>query len=183
MRLKRIISILSIVVAFLLANNFSYSAKEVSSEPEIKNIFFDLGYGQYKTSFALGFRYWFAGLSIGVTGIDPGIPGYTNDLRYQPSSKKFNEERYTSLCVSGDLYYYYDISDLSLFANIGYYSQADTILAYYPENDTRYTYKNENKSGITFGLGGQYSVSSSIMLGLGYHSKRGIYAQLGIFWF
>lgn len=149
----------------------------------VKDILFDLGYGEHNLSFGFGFRYDFIGLSIGVTGFDNDIPNYQTDLRDQPADKDFEERHYTTICVSGDLALYYDINDeFSVFGNVGYYAQADTILAYYYSDETLYRYKDESITGVAFGVGLQYFISDYFTIGAAWHNKRGAYLQLGYYW-
>ena len=181
--MKKILPFITLALLLLVNPLWAEESEEEYEFLPVKDILFEGGYGVHNVSIGFGFRYDFIGLTIGATGFDNDIPPYQNDLSLQPSVKDFEEKKYTSNVVSIDLSYYYDLNDdFSLYGSIGYYSQADTILAYYYEDDSFYRYKNENVSGITFGAGFQYFISKYMTLGLAYHNKRGALLQLGFYW-
>jgi hypothetical protein len=151
----------------------------------IKDIFIDFGYGADKFGIGLGFRYWNLGASFGITGLGISLPDY-DKTTYLNRTESVNTERYASIAVTTDLYYFYDFNEkYTVFANIGYAVGTDTILARKASStDTRlYRWGSENNSEITFGLGVQYFFEKWIGLGVGYHTRRGIFAQFNYFWF
>lgn len=155
---------------------------------QFKMVFGDLGYGPRNLSAAVGFRYAFLGVDIGLGGIIRDIPNYIWPSKEFPMPKAGNyaEEKFARLSVSFDFLYYYDVSDFSFFAGLGYYSQTDTVLAKSYEDLTRNIYfrlREERKSGLCFTLGGQYFISDMIAVGVGYHTKKGIFLEVGYFWY
>ena len=185
-----------------------------SEEPEtptgpIKNIFLDIGYGSMGLSSALGFRYSTFGLSIGIAGFASPRPKFAqidgiiqNEMTRYPAN--FTDERYTTICVGANLYYYidftgynlmdYQLDDFSAFLDIGYGMQSDSIIkkrvspASTQGNDTRdvgQTYgpgRAETINDFTYGGGIQWRIMESTNIALGYHSKNGVYLQVGYYW-
>jgi hypothetical protein len=153
-----------------------------------KGVYFDLGYsGPAGLSAALGFRYWFASVNIGLAGFANKVPNYAYDYIAikpgQPLPPNYTEERYPAVIVTGDLSFHYEVTDkITAFASIGYFSQQDTILAYDYKNDLRYYYQYYTTAGACFGVGGEYSVQDDMNLGIGYHTKRGIFARITYIW-
>ncbi len=151
----------------------------------VKDIFIDLGYGAEKFGIGIGFRYWNFGASFGLTGIGVSLPDY-DKTTYLNRTENVITEKYASIAVTTDLYYFYDINDkYTAFVNFGYSVGTDTILARKASsNDDRlYRWGSENNSELTFGLGFQYFFEKWIGLGVGYHSRRGVFAQFNYFWF
>lgn len=144
-------------------------------------IFGELSYGTLGLGVSAGFRYSFVSLSIGFSGFAQSIPNSIQPSIYQPFPKKGNyqEEDYPYVCVYGDAGFYFDIGKFSIFTTLGYFSQSDTILA--REFDTNYLYKYRVKteSGLCFGGGVEYLFNPNFIFGIGYHTKKGIFLQLG----
>ena len=99
-------------------------------------------------------------------------------------------EKYSSIHVTTDLYYFHDINDqFTVFGNIGYGVGTDSVLAHHKDDQSTanknrlYAIGTETNSGITFGLGVQYFLEEWVGFGIGYHSRRGVYAQFNYFWF
>ncbi len=199
---------LSIVLAFLALVNLSlYSQQENEDEyyddeeeyydeiplpSEWSHLWLDLGYGGSGVSAAIGYRYWFLGASLGVSGFSADIPrtasrypGDNIDITSLPKKK------YPSNVVCGDVYGFYDLKKITLYANFGYYSSIDTVLRFNPDNNAYYRDKPETNSGISWGFGAQYplylleadnKIYEQLTLGAGYHSKFGIYLSLDYRW-
>lgn len=150
-------------------------------ENTLMMIFGELSYGTLGLGVTAGFRYSFVSLSIGFSGFAQSIPNSIHPSIYQPFPKSGNyqEEEYPYVCVYGDAGFYYDIGKFSLFATVGYFSQSDTILAREFDTNYLYKYKVKTESGICFGGGVEYLFNPNFIFGLGYHTKKGIFLQLG----
>lgn len=177
-----------------LFQNSTSKTQVPASEPYEKQIILNLGYGPNGAGFAFGGRYWVFGATLGVTGFSSGIPAYVTDyVQVQSKPKVFELRTYTSTVVCGDLSYYYDIGDFSLFATLGYFSQLDTILEYSDKGYFAHTpYASKTVSGLTYGLGFQYVLESiaedyfffkPLAIGLGYQNKYGGYFQIAYRWY
>lgn len=169
-----------------------YSEEEYQGNDIFKSIFIDAGYGTNKFGFGLGFRYWNLGFSFGLAGLGESIPHY---FTYREGGNitpatAVDIEKYSSIHVTTDLYYFHDINDeFKVFGNIGYGVGTDSVLAHHKDdqgtsNKNRlYSIGTETNSGITFGLGVQYFLEEWVGFGIGYHNRRGVYAQFNYFWF
>lgn len=175
-----------------MPNLFSHpTEEEYEYAADYKALQFDLGYTNYSgLSAALGFRYWLFSFSIGLSGFANKIPAYSMDSYsvninpMQPLPNGYEEEKYGALLVTADLGFHYDITEnIGLFASIGYYSSTDTLLAYNYSKDIRYYYKYYVSDGIAFSVGGDYFLTDQIKAGLGYHTRRGIFARISYIWF
>ena len=188
--------ILFILLGIALINLSAVSLFSQQSEEEYeyvtdyKALQVDLGYSSYAgISAAVGFRYWLFSFSIGLSGFANSIPAYSMDNYsvninpMQPLPTGYEEEKYGALLVTADLGFHYDITeDIGLFASIGYYSATDTLLAYNYTKDIRYFYKHYVSDGVAFSLGGDYFVTDVIKAGLGYHTRRGVFARISYIW-
>lgn len=179
------------------ADNNSEITQEQTSH--IKNIFFDLGYGGRGVSFGLGFRWWNFSAGLGLAGILSYVPKYRYPGIGEPNpmfgnSTSFSDaEKFPSTTVSFDFSYYYDISDFSIFATLGYYVQSDSVFKKYlgsqsePDKNNYignyYSVGSANETGLAWGLGLQYFITENINTALAYHNKKGIYLQIGYFWY
>lgn len=186
--------VIFVLVALLLTGSLSqvnsqyyYDDEEeeeltlTNREETIMMIFGEMSFGTLGLGLTAGFRYSFVSLSIGFSGFAQSIPNSLHPSIEQPFPKKGNykEEEYPYVCVYGDAGFYYDIGKFSIFATVGYFSQSDTILA--REYDTNYLYKYRVKteSGVCFGGGVEYLFSPNFLFGVGYHTKKGLFLQLG----
>jgi opacity protein-like surface antigen len=157
----------------------------------MKAIHADLGFfGPAGLSGALGFRYWFASFTLGLSGLMKDIPNYSTygyDLGIYPQSPlpaNYDAKSYPALIVTGDFSFYYEVvKKVTGFGSIGFYSQQDTVLAWDFTDDVYYFWKNKKSSGVCFGLGAEFDYNESMKVGLGYHTKRGLFARLTYFWF
>ncbi len=167
-----------------LTNETANHSQSDAPQGMMKSAFVDGGFGQGGMSLGFGFRYWNLGLSLGLSGIGKNLPPHSQQWIMENEI----QDRYTypSMWVTGDIYYFYDLNDeFTIFGNVGYGVGTDSILAT-KRGDThqsKYFYRIENKSSVTFGAGVQYFLQNQIGLGLGYHNKRGIYAQVSYYWF
>lgn len=165
--------------------------EEYEYATDYKALQLDLGYTNYSgLSAAIGFRFWLFSFSIGLSGFANKIPAYSMDSYsvninpMQPLPSGYEEEKYGALLVTADLGLHYDITEnIGLFASVGYYSATDTLLAYDFRKDVRYYYKYFVSDGVAFSLGGDYFITDQIKAGLGYHTRRGIFARLSYIWF
>lgn len=192
MKKRYFILLLAILV---LGINYAQSSPTSEEEYEIVRdynaIQVDLGYTNHTgISAALGYRYWLFSLSIGLSGFANKIPPYSMDsysVNINPMSplpNGYEEEKYGALLVTFDVGFHYDINEnLGLFGSIGYYSATDTLLAYNYTKDIRYYYKYYITDGIAFGAGADYFFSDNVKVGLGYHTRRGIFARLSYVWY
>jgi hypothetical protein len=172
----------------LSLNSLSGQDESVDNEtdenlPPIKSLFADLGYGFIGASGALGFRYSFLGLSIGAAGFNNSVPAHAYGVgggQVQPAGTE--EKIYTTIAVCGDFYFYHKIQSFTIFADLGYFSQSDTVLWRDIKTGDFTFARSQNKDGITFGAGIQFNVAKDINVGVGLHSKFGIYAQIAYLW-
>lgn len=182
-----------LMLIFPQSGSLNTQTDEIEYEiPPTKMVFGNVGYwkydygekGKYDFSLAIGARYWFAGLSIGIAGFGKALPPYRTDTILR-TDRIATTEKYTTLVVTVDASGYYDISNrVSLFGSIGFFTQKDSILARpYDINDPNlYRYKDETKLGLSIGAGFQYFLDEDFSLGLGFHTKNGFYAQVGYWW-
>ena len=149
-----------------------------------KNVMFNLGYGTRGPSGSLGFRYWLFGFQIDATGFSSKIPSSVNYLKPTGDVKV---EKYGSIAVSGDILIYHDFTEeWSGFASIGFYSQIDSLFDREISSGALYTHQpvTEVTNGICFGFGAQYyfKTINNLEIGLGYHTKNGVFVQVGYWW-
>lgn len=155
----------------------------------LKGLVFDFGIGLDGGSMAFGFRYGILSAHMGFAGLFQNIPNYsyTNPIGVnlnpnEPLPNGYSEEEYTGTSVFGDIGVHLAyLETLNFFANVGYFTQQDTILARSPEG-SYYRYVYRAYDGITFGGGVEYTVSRWFRLAAGYHSKRGVFARFTYTW-
>lgn len=193
--MKRFVSTLMIVA---LLSNFIFTSKISQANasddlPPLKGLFFDFGGGGDGLSGALGFKYSFASLSIGVVGFTNDIPNYSQvpptGIYFnanEPLPSGYEAEKHTGIIVCFDAGFHYEYYPWTFFGTVGYYTQQDSVLAKEVRNDgrkpSRYSYKVENSQGVSFGGGANYAITDNVSLGLGLHTKRGVYAQFTYVW-
>lgn len=174
-------------------DTYEVGGNETTNSQYYKNIFFDLGYGARGLSFGAGFRWWVFSAGIGLTGIldkSANAQGWSNayGIPYPANgSSVYETEKFPSATVSLDLSYYYDYEEFSPFITLGYYVQSDSVFAkytgeVYQYQGVRFPIGSENKTGLAFGIGCQYYPWESVNVALGYHNKKGVFAQIGYFW-
>lgn len=180
-------------VSFGFTNQLNNVYADDDFEP-IKAIFIDVGGGGNGMSAALGFRYSFASLSVGLAGFTNKIPNYAltppTGVYFnptQPLPSGYTEDKHLGLIVSFDAGFHLDyFYPYTFFATVGYFTQQDSVLAKEVRIDgrspNRYAYRVENTDGFAFGGGGNYQISDYVALGLGLHTKRGIYGQFVYTW-
>jgi outer membrane protein assembly factor BamA len=155
-----------------------------------KAVFFDLGFGgPAGLSGGLGFRYSYFSFTLGLSGFANKVPAYqinnygTGINASQPLPVGYSQESYSALIVTGDFGFNYEIvPKITAFASIGYYSQQDTILAHDYKQDLRYYYKYYTSSGLCYSIGGEYAITDDINVGIGYHTKRGVFGRIAYTW-
>lgn len=182
------IMFIAIIISFSLPLNSQESKSAGSSK--VQGLMFDLGYGPSKLSAAVGYRWWMFSASLGIAGFANDLPNYARTSPTgviispnQPLPSGYEADRYTSIDVFGDLGFHYDFYPFSAFAMLGFYNAQDSILAKNIETGSRFRYATETKSGMSFGLGGEYIYSDNITIGAGYHTRRGIFARFTYTWF
>jgi opacity protein-like surface antigen len=190
--------ILLIAIA-LNAGVTSYSQEVEEEETEyteevsnrMKAIHADVGYfGPAGLSAALGFRYWFASFTLGLSGLTSNIPNYSpygyelGIYPHSPLPANYISKNYAALVVTGDFSFYYPVlKKVNVFGTLGFYSQQDSVLAWDITDDVYYFWRNKKTSGFCFGAGAEFDYQDNLKLGIGYHTKRGLFARLAYFWF
>lgn len=155
----------------------------------LKGFAFDLGYGLDGGSLAFGFRYGVLSAHMGFAGLLQFMPTYSftppPGVRLNPNEPLptgYSESEYTGTSVFGDIGYHLAyLETLTFFANVGFYSQQDTVLARSPEG-TYYRYATRSSDGITFGAGAEFVMSRWVRLAVGYHTKRGVFGRFTYTW-
>ncbi len=127
---------------------------------------------------------------MGLNGLVNGMPNYAHYIpnlnlsQNQPLPNGYIEEKYVGLIVSGDISVFLSsFGEFTVSPSIGYYSQADSILARDIQTGDRVMWKTEVHSGITFGLGIDYPFKDSYAIGLLAHTKRGIGLRFTYIWY
>lgn len=183
-------NLFTIALSILLIFCFVSPVNSMSNQhPKIKGLMFDLGYGGSGLSAAIGYRWWYFSGSLGLAGFANDLPSYAKYpptgvvlSANQPLPSGYEEDRYTSIDVFGDVGLHYDFYPYSAFVQIGFYNAQDSILAKNIESGSKYRYKVENSAGISWGLGLEYIFTKSITVGAGYHTRRGGFARLTYTW-
>lgn len=185
--MKNLISVLILICSsFLLfsQNNFWGS--------NIKTAFGELGYSKLKLSAAGGLRFWNVGVSIGLAGFANPKPKYiypTNTPPYTlPKEYEREEYKFTFVLVTTDFHYFLDIfDDFTISPSFGFFVQQDSVLVRSKrQSDYGQLYffgKTVNSTGVNFGLAIDYFYSEMITVGIGYHTRRGIFLRIGYYWF
>jgi len=179
----------TIILSFLLIPVSQLNAGSDSYElPPVYVLFGNVGYdSKTELTAAIGFRYWFFGVSLGLAGFAKNLPAFRKDVIIK-ESEIGSTETFTKMVFHGDVNLYWDLNPkVSLFGMVGYYSKSDSILArkVYQITDPDnyyYKYKANTSSGFCFGIGGHYFFESQLLIGLGYHSISGFFAQVGYWW-
>ncbi len=142
-----------------------------------------IGYGGAGLCFNAGYRYTNYSLQLGLSGIANDIPNYTLRDRINANKDPYTDKQnHEALILSLDGGYHYNIDKFTLFGNLGYFWQTDTVLARRTDgvDDNLHLLGTETESGVCFGLGAYYYISDMVDLGLGFHSKHGVYATAAI---
>ncbi len=157
----------------------------------IKGAFVDLSVGSPGFGIGAGFRYAFVGFNLGLIGLTNSSPVYALQYppgvvihRDRPLPSGYEEEKFLSSMLTGDVVFYADILEkISLNASIGHYARNDSILAKRIDTGSKYIYKNETESGLCFGVGAEYVLNDNFNVGAGYHTQRGVLFRLTYLWF
>ncbi|MFH1049764.1 MAG: hypothetical protein V1779_02400 [bacterium] len=192
----RYLILLPVILMIGLSNSsLLFSQTEVDSEfPDDEEydwvyLNLDLGYGSSGPGGALGFRYRFLGLGISATGFATDIP--KTSPQQSGNQSNLQQKSYPGNTVCGDFFGYYDLEEISLFANIGFYSSIDSVLLWDPEKRLYYRHGVVNQGGICFGFGAQMPLLflnedndylEQIVGGIGYHSQIGVYLRIAYRW-
>ncbi len=180
--------IISVILFFIIYSNNMFSL-EIDWQNKDKAVLGDIGIGAPGLSIGGGFRYWFASLSIGYAGIFNSIPNYSHQLPIgvkirpnEPLPTGYRADSYTASMINIDFNLYYEqFLPFILTASIGYYSQADTVIAYNADSKSSYFYRTETSSGVCLGLGVEYQINDLISAGVIFHSKRGLLLRMTYF--
>ncbi len=157
----------------------------------IKGGFGDVSIGSPGFGVGAGFRYMFVGLGLGLVGLTSESPAYALQYppglslnRNQPLPNGYEEEKFLSMMINGDIIFYFDLHEkVSFNLSAGYYSRNDSILAKNIVSGSRYIYRNQVESGMCFGLGAEYVLHDNFNIGAVYHSERGLLFRLTYIWF
>lgn len=190
--MKKTFNILLILFFMLAFSQTAFSQDDYYGDyeelPPMKQLFLDLGFGPNGTGAGVGFRYSFFGFGLNLSGFAKSIPNYITYERLRPEDV-YSTEKYPTIILSIDGYLFYDIDDyFTLFGNIGLFTQGDSVLARKKSSESvasedLYFLNTDSSTGVSFGAGIQYLIWENVGLGAGYHSKKGIFAQLSYYWF
>jgi len=191
--MKKILNLILLLSLVIVLSNSAFSQDDdyygnYEEQAKIKQLFLDIGYGTNGTGAGIGFRYSFFGFGLNLSGFAKDIPNYnTLGPRIKPEEVA-STEKYPTIILSLDGYLFYDIDDyFTVFGNIGFYTQADSVLARKRDSENKlgdlYMYKTETTSGFSFGGGLQYLIWDNVGLGAGFHNKKGFFAQVSYYWF
>ena len=185
---------LSILYSFVFVSSVNLANAYDDDLPTVKALMIDVGGGPNGLSMGFGFRYWITSLHIGMTGFANSIPNYAfpdyNRIpirQHEPLPAGYEKEVHTGLIFTADLGVHLDyFYPYTFFGTVGYYNQQDSLLAKETNPTTatahRYFWRTEGKEGLAFGLGGNYYINDNVGLGVGLHTKRGIYGQFVYSW-
>jgi hypothetical protein len=189
--MKKFIATILIFTIFGLTS--ASIAQEYAWEPlsPVKGVFGDVSVGSPGFGIGAGARYMFVGLNLSLMGLANSTPTYALQgpagvffNRNQPLPSGYEEEKFLSMMLAGDLIFYMDYFEkLSFNASIGYYSRNDSILAKNITTGSRYIYSNVTESGLCFGLGAEYVLNDNFNAGAGFHTQRGVVIRLTYLWF
>lgn len=183
------------ILAFLIISCFPlllFPQEESFWHSNIKTAFGELGYGKLKTSAAVGFRFWNVGVSMGLAGFSASKPKYiypTNTPPYtMPKEYQREEYKFTYILVTTDIHYFFDVfEDFTISPSFGFYVQQDSVLARSTrQEDFGQLYhlgRTVNSTGINFGFSVDYYYSDILTIGIGYHTRRGVFLRVGYYWF
>jgi len=190
--MKKILNLIVLLSFVIVLSNSAFSQDDdyygnYEEQAKIKQLFLDIGYGTNGTGAGIGFRYSFFGFGLNLSGFAKDIPNYITYERIRQEDVAYTE-KFPTIILSLDGYLFYDIDDyFTVFGNIGYYTQADSVLARKRNSENKlrdfYMYKTETTSGISFGAGLQYLIWDNVGLGAGFHNKKGFFAQVSYYWF
>lgn len=168
-----------------MQNLSTQDAKTDDDYPPVKGVFLDIGYGPYELGAGAGLRYWMFSAEIWLGALSISTPNYSlrspqgeTISQNNPLPDGYVEDSYTTTVLGFDLGFHYDITPLwSVNAQVGYFSKTDTVLAKNLNDGVFYRYKHETESGMAFGAGAEYAFTDQIVMGAGYHSRRGVYLR------
>ncbi len=183
-------SFIIVAIGLISLNQTLFAQSDEEDYLPVKAINIDIGTGANGLSAGIGFRYSFASLTVGLAGFATDIPNYSTQppvglifTPNQPLPSGYSEKTYSGIIVTFDAGFHLDyFYPYTFFANVGFFTQQDSVLAEEVSSGQKYSYKVENSSGMTFGGGANYQVSDYIALGLGVHNKRGVYGQFIYTW-
>jgi hypothetical protein len=189
MSLMMLLSLL--FVSLLNAQNEIIEDEEIyDDDASFKMAFAEIGYGTREMTLGIGFRWNYLGLDMNLGGFIDNTPNYIYPSREFPYPKQSKEFIYPRTTLTINANYYYDISDFSIFASVGYYNQTDTALVRsLDEGNTFGIYFAKrgdpaiDASGVCFGLGVEYFIDEKFATGIGYHTKKGAFLQFGYYWY
>jgi hypothetical protein len=185
--LKKIFTYLFLIVFTTFSTVPAYSSS--FNTPKINGLMFDLGYGGSGASVAVGYRWWHFSGALGLSGFANDIPNYAKVppvgvviSQNQPLPSGYESQSYTAIDVFLDAGFHIDFYPYSAFAQIGFFTSQDTILAKNLETGSRYRYATSSDAGMSFGGGLEYIYSKNLTFGAGYHTRRGIFARVMYTW-
>ncbi len=136
-----------------------------------------------KVSPGIGIRFNNIGFEIAGIFNQDSLPGNVNDFSI-PNNFLFDDLGIKKLSPQwgGDVLGFFEVAPkLSLYGSVGIYFQNLARIAQSQAN-TNNLYKQTNETNVAGAVGGgvTYSPGENVSVGLGYHSLRGVTAQLGI---
>lgn len=140
------------------------------------------GFKDGKIAPSIGFRYNSIGFEIGGIFNQDSLPGTVNDFSL-PSNFLFNDLGVKKLSPQwgADVLGFFEVDPrFSVYGSVGVYFQNLSRIA--QSQATNDLYKQTDDSNVTGAVGGgvTYKAGDSINIGVGYHSLRGLTAQMGI---
>lgn len=190
MKLLRYLIAINTLLFLVVPNIISQSAAPKEDLPHVKGLFLDLGWGPAELGIGAGVRYWMFSGELWLGGLSVNTPNYAMQSppgelisAGQPLPNGYEEESFTTTVIGFDAGFHYDFTPYwSAFAQVGFYSATDTVLARNISDNVYYRYRHETESGIAFGLGAEYAVSEQIVVGAGYHTRRGGFLRFTYQW-
>jgi opacity protein-like surface antigen len=140
------------------------------------------GFKDGKIAPSIGFRYNSIGFEIGGIFNQDSLPGTVNDFSL-PSNFLFNDLGVKKLSPQwgADVLGFFEVDPrFSVYGSVGIYFQNLSRIA--QSQATNDLYKQTDENNVTGAVGGgvTYKAGDSINIGVGYHSLRGLTAQMGI---
>jgi opacity protein-like surface antigen len=156
--------------------------REPSGPKANQQILVSSGFKDGKIAPSIGFRYNSIGFEIGGIFNQDSLPGTVNDFSL-PSNFLFNDLGVKKLSPQwgADVLGFFEVDPrFSVYGSVGIYFQNLSRIA--QSQATNDLYKQTDENNVTGAVGGgvTYKAGDSINIGVGYHSLRGLTAQMGI---
>jgi opacity protein-like surface antigen len=153
-----------------------------TSNPNFVQILASAGFKNGNTSPGIGIRYNNIGLEVAGIFNQDSLPGILNDYSL-PSNFLSNDLgiKKVSPQWGGDFLGFLDVNpQVSLYGSVGVYLQSLSRVA--QSQATSELYKQTDETNVTGAVGGGLALkpSENVSIGVGYHSIRGVTANLGV---